>query len=163
MSLDTFHQILDIAAPIVAIVGVVIALFQLRNQNRLRQMDVVMRLFSSFGHESFLQHFERVMAWKYDSYAAFKKKATDDDNVSLMVVSVFFENMGLLYKRGLASLELLDDLLSGPITSAWQKVKPIWTGRRAEYNQPQWAEWFELLSEDMAKRLAQLDAKKSRK
>src|SRR3990167_8036710 len=115
MSFETFHQILDIAAPVVAIVGVIIALVQLHNQSRLRQMDTVMRMFSSFGSETFLHHFERVMNWEYDSYESFKKKATEDDNVSLMVVSVFFENMGLLYKRRLAPLELLDDLLSGPI------------------------------------------------
>jgi hypothetical protein len=160
MSLETIQHILGIAAPIVGIVGVVIALIQLRNQNRLRQMDTVMHLFSSFGSETFLNHFERVMGWKFDTYESFKKKASDDDSVSLMVVSVFFENMGLLYKRKLASLELLDDLLSGPIISAWRKVKPIWVGRRVEFNQPQWAEWFEMLSEDMAKRLASLESKK---
>jgi hypothetical protein len=160
MLFDTIHQILDIAAPLVAIVGVTIALIQLRGQNRLRQMDTVMRMYSSFGQESFLAHHHRVMNWKYDTFEAFKKKATEEDNVSLMVVSVFFENMGLLYKRGLAPLDLLDDLLSGPITSTWRKVKPLWVGLRAEYGQPQWAEWFELLSEDMVKRLAQLEKKK---
>lgn len=160
MSLDAIHQVLDIAAPLAIIIGVVIALIQLRNQSRLRQFDTVMRLFSSFGQESFLHHYGRVMNWEYDTYESFKKKATEDDNVSLMVVSVFFENMGLLYKRGLAPLELLDDLLSGPIISAWRKVKPLWVGRRVEYGQPQWAEWFELLSEDMVKRLARLESKK---
>jgi len=160
MSFDTIHQVLNIAAPIVAIVGVIIALIQLRGQNRLRQMDTVMRLFSSFGQESFLRHYDRVMNWKYDTYESFKKKATKEDNVSLMVVSVFFENMGTLYKRGLAPLELLDDLNSGPIISVWRKVKPIWMGLRVEYGQPQWVEWFELLSEDMANRLARLESKK---
>lgn len=163
MTLDIIQQVLAIAAPIVAIVGVIIALVQLRNQSRLRQMEVVMRLFSSFGQESFLQHFERVMSWNDDTYQAYKERATHEDNVSLMVVSVFFENMGLLYKRGLASLELLDDLLSGPITSLWRKLKPIWSGRRAEFNQPQWAEWFELLAEDMATRLSHIENGKSRK
>ena len=160
MSFETIHQILDIAAPIVAIVGVSIALVQLRGQNRLRQMDTVMRLFSSFGQESFIHHYGRVMNWKYDTYESFKKKATEDDNVSLMVVSVFFENMGLLYNRGLAPLELLDDLLSGPIISAWRKVKPLWVGLRIEYGQPQWSEWFELLHDAMVERLARLGSKK---
>lgn len=160
MLFDTIHKILDIAAPLVAITGIIIAVIQLRSQNRLRQMDTVMRLFTSFGQESFLRHYDRVMNWKYDTYESFKKKSTKEDNVSLMVVSVFFENMGTHYKRGLAPLELLDDLNSGPIISVWRKVKPIWVGLRIEYGQPQWSEWFELLSEDMAKRLEQLDKKK---
>src|SRR3989304_8199179 len=157
MLLEFIQQVFAAAAPLAVTVGVIIALLQLRNQNRLRQIDTVMRLFSSFGQESFLHHYRRVTTWKYDTYKAFQKEAGEEDHMSLMVVSVFFENMGLLYKRKLASLELLDDLLSGPIISAWRKVKPIWVGRRAEYNQPQWSEWFELLSEDMAKRLANLN------
>ena len=160
MLFDTMQRVLAIAAPLVAIIGVVIALVQLRSQNRLRQMDTVMRMYSTFGQESFLHHHHRVTTWKYDTYKGFKKKATEDDHVSLMVVSVFFENMGLLYKRGLAPLDLLDDLLSGPITSCWQKVKPLWIGLRAEYDQPQWAEWFELLNDAMVERLARLEQKK---
>lgn len=160
MLFDTIHQILDIAAPIVAIIGVTIALTQLRGQNRLRQMDTVMRLFTSFGEETFQRHYRRVTTWKFDTYEAFKKKATEDDHVSLMIVSIFYENMGLLYKRKLAPLELLDDLNSGPIITSWRKVKPIWVGLRAEFEQPQWSEWFEMLSDAMAKRLARLESKK---
>src|SRR3989304_5977869 len=80
--------------------------------------------------------------------------------MSLMVVSVFFENMGLLYKRKLAPLELLDDLLSGPIISSWEKVQPLWIGLRAQYGQAQWAEWFELLNDAIVDRLAQLEGQR---
>ena len=160
MLFDTIHEILDIAAPLVAIIGIVIALVQLRDQNRIRQMEIAMRMYATFGQDDFMQHHQRVMNWKYDTYEAFKKKGTEEDNVSLMVVSVFFENMGLLYKRGLAPLELLDDLLSGPIISTWKKVKPLWVGLRKEYGQPQWAEWFEMLNDAMTERLAGLERKK---
>jgi len=159
MSFEVIQHALAIAAPLAIIVGVIIALLQLRGQNRLRQFDTVMRLFLTFGQETFLHHFRRVTTWKYETYEAFQKQATEDDHVSLMVVSVFFENMGLLYKRRLAPLELLDDLLSGPIISCWQKVEPIWIGLRAEYGQPQWAEWFELLNDAMVERLAWLEWK----
>jgi hypothetical protein len=67
-----------------------------------------------------------------------------------------FENMGLHYKRKLASLELLDDLLSGPLLSAWACTRPIWIGMRAHYAQPQRAEWFEFLNDAMVHRLAKL-------
>ncbi|MBM4338498.1 MAG: hypothetical protein FJ110_03035 [Deltaproteobacteria bacterium] len=83
--------------------------------------------------------------------------ATEDDHISLMVVSVFFENMGLLYKRRLAPLDLLDDLLSGPIITSWKKVESIWIGLRIEYGQPQWVEWFELLNNAIIERLARLE------
>src|SRR3989304_8123974 len=156
LSFEVIQHALAIAAPLAIIVGVIIALLQLRGQNRLRQFDTVMRLFLTFGEESFLHHYRRVTKWKYDTYADFKKDANEDDQVSLMVVSVFYENMSLLYKRGLAPLELLDDLLSGPIVSAWQKLKPIWVGLREEYGQPQWVEYYEMLGDAMTERLARL-------
>ena len=160
MFLEAIHQVFAAAAPLAVTIGVIIALLQLRNQNRLRQFDTVMRLFTSFGQESFLHHYRRVTTWEYDTYEDFKKKATEDDHVSLMVVSVFYENIGLLYKRRFAPLELLDDLNSAPIISSWRKVKPIWVGLRAEYGQPQWVEYYEMLSDAMVDRLAQLEGKR---
>jgi len=61
----------------------------------------------------------------------------------VLVVSVFFENMGLLLKRRLAPIALLDELLSGPILEIWPKARPIWVGLRQEHRHPAWAEWFE--------------------
>ena len=161
--LETLTQILAVAAPLAITVGVIIALLQLRNQTRLRQIDTVMRLFSSFGEEAFMRHFRRVTTWKYKTYEAYRKKGSDDDYVSLLVVSSHFENVGLLYKRGLAPLDLIDDLASGPILLSWEKARPIWVGLRAEYDQPQWAEWFEVLHDAMVDRLAKLGRRKPKR
>ena len=159
MPFEIIQKALAIAAPLAIIIGVIIALLQLRGQNRLRQFDTVTQLFLTFGQESFLHHYRRVTTWNYDTYEEFQKDATENDHVSLMIVSVFYENMGLLFKRRLAPLELLDDLNSAPIISSWRKVKPIWVGLRAEYGQPQWVEFYEMLSDAMVKRLAQLEKK----
>jgi hypothetical protein len=159
---QTLQQLLSVVAPLAVTVGVIIALLQLRNQYRLRQIDTLMRLFLYFGQEAWLRHFNRVTAWKYKTYDAYRKKRSEDDYLSLMVVSGFFENVGILYKRGLAPLDLIDDLASGPIVLSWQKVGPIWAGLRAEYGQPQWAEWFEALNDAMVERLAKSEPKKSK-
>ncbi len=159
MLLNTIRDILTVAAPLAIVLGVFIAIFQLRNQTRLRQIDTVMRLFSSFGQETFLGHFQRVTTWKFDNYKTFQESATKEDQISLLVVASLFENMGLLYKRKLATLDLLDDLLSGPLLAAWASTRPIWIGMRAHYAQPQWAEWFEFLNDAMVDRLAKLEGK----
>lgn len=153
MSFESTQQALTAGASVAVTVGVAVALLQLRGQNKLRQIDLVMQLFASFGEESFIRHYQRVTSWPFESYAAFRESATEEDRISLMVVSVFFENMGLLYRRGLAPLDLLDDLLSAPVITTWKKVEPIWAGMRAEFNQPQWVEWFELLNNALRKRL----------
>ena len=113
--LDNLKQILGVVSPLAVAVGVIIALLQLRNQHRLRQIDTVMRLYSSFGQDPFVRHFKRVTDWTFETYEAYLEKGTEEDYISLTVVTVFFEGMGLLLKRKLAPIDLLDDLLSGPI------------------------------------------------
>ena len=142
------------AAPLALIIGVVIALFQFRHQRHLRELEIVMRLYSTFGEEQFLRHFRRVAGWKHETYAAYRQRNDPDDYISLMVVSVFFENMGLLLKRRFAPIHLLDDLLSGPILEIWPKVEPVWAGLHKENHQPSWAEWFEYFHDAMARRMA---------
>lgn len=76
----------------------------------------------------------------YDSYEAYRQKKDPDDYVSLMVVSVFFENMGLLLRRTFAPITLLEGQLSGPILEIGPEVRPVGVGLRKEHNQPSWAE-----------------------
>ena len=160
MVVDTIQRILSIAAPLAVLIGVIIALLQLRNQHRLRQLEIVMRLYSSFGQEGFIRHYRRVAGWKYKTYAAFRKRNNPDDYVFLLVVGVFFENMGLLLKRKLAPIDLLDDLLSGPILEAWPKTRPIWIGLRDEHHHPARAEWFEFFHDAIVQRMAELNRSK---
>ena len=156
MFLYDLKELLAIVTPLAVAVGVVVALLQLRNNYRLRQIDTVMRLYAHFGDESFVRHFNQVTNWDYRTYEVYLAKRTEDDYISLTVVTVFFESLGLLLKRRLAPLDLIDDLLSGPIILAWPKVQPIWVGFRAQYGVPAAAEWFEYLHSEIVQRLAKL-------
>ncbi|HEY3934872.1 MAG TPA: hypothetical protein VGL65_09665 [Gemmatimonadales bacterium] len=149
------EHLLAAGASTCLIVGVIIALLQLRGQRHIRTAEIAMRLYASFGEDTFVRHFRRVTSWDYVTYEAFRARNDADDYVSLMVVSVFFESMGLLLKRGLAPIDLLDDLLSGPVLAAWPKVAPIWVGMRHEFAQPSWAEWFEAFYVAIARRSGQ--------
>lgn len=156
MGLDTLQHILAPAASLALIAGVIIATLQFRNQQHLRELEIVMRLYATFGEEHFVRHYRRISTWPYKTFEAFRTKDDPEDFVPLMVVSVFLENMGLLLKRGYAPIALLDDLLSGPVLDSWPRVAPIWAGLREEFKQPAWAEWFEFFHDEMVKRLARL-------
>jgi hypothetical protein len=156
MNISTLKDILAVLAPIAVIVGVIIALIQLRNQSRLRQFDTVMHVYSTFGDEAFQRHFQRVLSWQYTTSQQFEKEAKPEDLVSMWVVAVLFENIGLLYKRKLVPLNLLDDLLSGPLIRAWERSEPIAIGMRVDLNLPQMWEWFELLYKEMRDRMERL-------
>jgi hypothetical protein len=154
LTFQGIKDVLSVASPIAIIIGIIIAVVQLQSQARLRQFDTVMRVFATFGEDAFQHHFQRVANWKFKSYKEFVAKSTKQDLVSWWVVGVLFEMMGLLYKRNLAPLDLLDDILSGPLTRAWERSEPIVLGMRMDLHEPQLAEWFEFLYKAMQKRLA---------
>jgi len=156
MTFAEVRDLLSLAAPIALILGVAVALFQLRDLRRMRQMEVVIRLFDHFDNESFQRHYQRLMRWTYRDFADFERRAKVEEKITLSTVGVFFETLGLLYKRKLVPIGLLDDMLSEPLTSSWRKSGPIWIGYRKKHQQPMLVEWFELLAIDMEKRLARI-------
>jgi hypothetical protein len=159
MTLDAVREILALVTPIAITLGVLIAIFQLRDLRRMRQMDVVMQLFNRFDDDSFQARLQALLRWNFRGWDDFERRARPNDWVTLYSVSAYFENMGTLYKRRLASIDLLDDIMSGPITMAWEKTAPIWLGYRRKYDKPMFAEWFELLATDMRRRLDGLAAR----
>jgi hypothetical protein len=156
MLVEMLQRVLSIAAPLAVTIGVILALLQLQNQNRLRQLEIVMRLYSTFGQENFIQYYNRIAAWDYATYEQYRERGSQEDATALLVVGVFFENMGLLLKRKLAPIDLLDDLLSSPILESWPRVQPIAQGMREEHGHPAWFEWYEFLYDSMAKRISEL-------
>jgi len=50
--------------------------------------------------------------------------------------------MGVLLKRNLIDLELVDDLFSGPIKIAWKRFKPIAEDARKQLNYPEYTEYL---------------------
>ena len=162
MDLGSIRDVLSSLAALAVIGGVVVAVTQLRDLRRLRQVDVVMQLFDRFDDESFQRLFQRLARWTYRDLESFERKAKDEDWVTLFSISAYFENMGLLYKRKLAPIDLLDDIMSGPITTSWQKVGPIWLEYRRKYARPMMAEWFELLATAIENRMARLEGRRPR-
>jgi len=60
VNVQAIKDILAIASPTAFVLGIIIALVQLRNQTRLRQFDTVTRIFATFGEDSF----QRQMSWR---------------------------------------------------------------------------------------------------
>lgn len=149
-------QALSALANLSVIGGIVLGLLQLRAIARQRQEDMVLRAFEPFLDPAFSRAFWQVQAWKYTTFAQFDAEATLEDRVTLDVVSVQFETMGLLYKRGLAELDFLDDLMAEPTLMTWNRIAPIVYGFRAKANVPGWSQWHERLAVDLDKRLTEL-------
>jgi len=97
---------------------------------------------------------------EFKDYNDYLKKygATSEKPVytSVNMVAAYFEEVGLLLRRKLIDISLVDDLQSSDIILTWHKMKPIVEGWRKHFNRPQISEWFEYLYNEMRKREEQL-------
>jgi len=75
-------------------------------------------------------------------------------------VGMFFEGIGILLKRELIDIELVDDMFTMPINETWLKMKDITSEIRKIRNQPTILEWFEYLYNEMKKREQKLEQSK---
>ena len=94
--------------------------------------------------------------WKWTDYEDFEKKylADRDNRAKFWACSEYWEGIGVLVKRKLISLELVDDLLSSGIMMFWEKTKPVVKEWRIRQNVPQMNEHEEYLY-DVVKRIAE--------
>jgi hypothetical protein len=148
-------QTLSIAiASASVVVGVAYYALQIRHQSKVRQTDLVMRLYDKFGSTEFQKAYQMILAMEYEDYGDYVKRYRPDLEIRAagMTVNTFFEGIGLLVKRKLASIELVDELLGGAIELTWEKRKLITEGSRQRFSSPSLWEWFEYLYNETKKR-----------
>lgn len=124
---------------------IVIAVIQLRLQYVQRREEIVLRLYEPLLSEPLTRAYWRVLTWPHADYATFAAGATLDDWSAFDQVATFYETMGVLHRRGVASLSLLDELLTESIFEAWDCCAPIIAGERDRSATPQKYAAFERL------------------
>ena len=151
-------EISAIVAAAGVLVGVVIAVLELRNLVNQRQADMVMRLYATFGSAEFQKAYQKVASLEFEDFADYIKKYAADIEVTTGMYSttVLFEGIGVLAKRKLINMDLVDDLFSSPISRTWERVAPIMKGYRELWKSPSICEQFEYLYNEMKKREQQL-------
>ncbi len=124
---------------------IVIAVVQLRLQYVQRREEIVLRLYEPLLSEPLTRAYWRVQRWSFSNHASFLAGATLDDWVAFDQVATFYETMGVMHHRGVASLALLDELLTESIFEAWDRCAPIIRGERERTGTPQKYAAFERL------------------
>ena len=158
IDLSPINSVSGILAAIGVIVGVVFAVLQLRDLVKTRQTDLVIRLYSNWSDDKFIEAYTKVNRIdEFEDYNDYVKKygsplSGTPANRKWLMIGMYFEGIGVLLRRELIDIGLVDDLLSGPIKNTWKKIKPVAEGVRKELNQPTVMEYFEYLANEMQKR-----------
>jgi len=150
-----------IVAAIGVLIGVVLAVLQLRDLVRTRQTDIVMRLYSIYGSPEFQEASMKASLLEFTSYDDLVKNYPKiEDRIPVLrnfhSTAAFFEGVGVLLHRKLIDIDLVDDLLSTPIIYTWDRFGPSVKSMREHLKRPQIWEWFEYLYNEMKKREQQL-------
>jgi hypothetical protein len=135
------------------VVGVIYYAFQLRNQTRTRQTDLVMRLYASFSSNEFQDAWAKVRARASD-FESIDDIYDFDEKVGLREVNqvcLFFEGIGILLQRKLVDTRMVEDLFGGAVARTWEKVKTGVTKARQQLNDPTIYYYFEYLYDEMKK------------
>jgi len=122
------------------IVGVIIALMELRHMRQTRETELETRQAQLFM-QIFNRHFEResrenisfVNNIEYENYDDFTEKygrENSPDYEKFSSLGSYFEGIGVLVKRKLIDPTIIDDLMSGPIINFWEKCRGYIEERR---------------------------------
>ncbi len=153
MSIVVDIVLLQTVSIVVGSTGLLIAAIyyalQIRHQTRLRQTDLVMKLYSNFNSLEFQKIWEKILKREAKDFQEYQKKY---GNAEAVTVGMFFEGIGILLKRKLIDIDLVDDMFTSPIKRTWEKMRNMTLEARKATNTPETFEWFEYLYNEMQKR-----------
>ena len=123
--------------------------FQIRHQTRLRQTDLVMRLYSTFGSKEFQDAWTRIESIEFKNYDEYVKKCGLGDYAQC---ATFFEGIGVLLQKKLIDINLVDALFSVPLKFMYERMKPIIEANREQLHNQRVFEHFEYVYNEMQER-----------
>ena len=143
-------------------------IFQIRHQDKMRHLDLFMRLYSTWGSEDINKAHRRFNVIEVEDYDSFVKKygpmpGSEETESSqtwsdIDRIGWFFNLMGFLVKERIVHIKLVDELLGYWVIKAWETIKPLVYGWRKQYNIPESFYWFENLYNEMKKREQKLQS-----
>ena len=149
-------------AALSVLVGVIFAIFQMRDAARARHTELIIELNPALkiGVDEISEFLPRVWSLDYEDFDDFVEKygepigqlSTTATQKAFYVITEYFNGLGFLLHRGLIDIDEIEYLLSGSISEIWGRVRPVIEGMRTRYSMPNLSEWFEYLHERMLQR-----------
>jgi hypothetical protein len=149
--------ITEISAALAAagvLVGVVYYILDMRNQTKMRQTDLIMRLHTHSCTKEVMEAMQKVLSIKFDDYDDFVDKygpwaAETPEWTAILIVGQFMEGIGVLLHRKLADAEAIHELFD--VETVWRKFEPLVMGIRSLRPNSRAYEYFYNMYEEVQK------------
>ncbi len=136
------------------LVGVILAIVELRNIARTRQMQLVMGIYSLFTTREYMGAWEKIRTREFKDYGGYAKR---HGLIEFMQVAALFEGLGFLLHRRFLDIDLIRELMSESTKMTWEKVRPMIEDARERLSQRRSGEyvpiyrWWEQLYNELLK------------
>lgn len=125
--------------------------FQIRNQTRVRKADLILRLYATFDSLEFQKAFHAIYWADIHDYDSAIEALEGQRHVGTYLFT-FYDQVGVLLRRGLIDLDLVDALLGNSARQLWEKVAGVIEEARVRSGDPRLYEHFEYLYSEMQRR-----------
>jgi len=132
-----------------AVVQAKLSTEQLKQNNEIANMDLVMRLYEFANSTEFQSAWLTVLNSRVSSFEDFER-LSDSAKVAFYQVSALFESLGVLVEKKMMSLETVDDMFLTEL--AWNMMKPFVTGTREKFGEQFSYVFFEKLHNQLISR-----------
>jgi len=122
-------------------------IWQIRHQTKIRQTDLLVRVFSSMSSKDWMEAWEKVRDREFLNYDDYKKKY---GFVEANQIALFFEQVGMLLEKKLIDIDLIP-FRAGQVKGTYEKLKPLIEGSRSKFDEPELMHGFEYLYNEVKK------------
>ena len=142
MTLQTLANYAEIIGAGSILTGLVFGLMQLRYWRQQQRDNVAANLTQTFYSRDLAEALALLQPVP-DGISLEELRAMGPEyTAAAITVTTSFETMGLLVYKGVAPLQLVEDLCGGIITTMHRKLGKWQEDMRVEQDQPSWGEWF---------------------
>ena len=135
-------------AAICVIVGVIFAIFQMRDAAKTRHTGLIIQLNPALKvtMKEVIESYSKIMNLEFKDYEDYREKYGDPlSDTALHLTTGYNDGFGFLLNKRLINIETIEYILSGSTIGLWEKLKPITEGMRKNYTLPELSKWFEYL------------------
>ncbi|MDH5199585.1 MAG: hypothetical protein OEW93_01755 [Candidatus Bathyarchaeota archaeon] len=107
-----------------------------------RQAQLFMQVYDRWNSSEFIKFWFEFIEADFEEYELGIDRELD---IAIRAIGRFLEGIGVLLKRDLIDVALVDDLMSGNIVDFWEKSEELVNDFRTLMGYPQYGEWAEYL------------------
>jgi hypothetical protein len=148
------YEISGLVAAAGVLVGVAYYVLDMRNQTKIRKMDLFIRLWTYGTTDQFMGALEKVNGLQFKDYEDYVKKygsylSENPMQRALWRVLAYFELLGTLYYDKLIDIKSVYKITGSYPKMLYERLKPIIIGIRKDM--PEFVETFEYLANELTR------------